>query len=131
MRLSLKATAIAAGLLWGGAILLVGLLNLADPRYGLNFIQMTSSVYPWFHPTRSVANVIIGTIDGLIDGAFAGLLFVLLYNAIDKGRCTSAIRIRTSKPKFSNPSPTIPDESRLRVRGSTRSLKLVIPKIAG
>jgi predicted DNA repair protein MutK len=84
MRLSLKATAIAAGLLWGGAILLVGLINLADPRYGMNFMQMTSSVYPWFHATRNVANVIIGTIEGLIDGAVAGLLFALLYNAIDK-----------------------------------------------
>jgi predicted DNA repair protein MutK len=83
-RLSLKATAIAAGLLWGGAILLVGLMNLADPRYGMNFIQMTSSVYPWFHPVRNIANVIIGTVDGLIDGAIAGLIFALLYNAIEK-----------------------------------------------
>lgn len=84
MRLSLKATAIATGLLWGGAILLVSLINLADPRYGLNFIEMTSSVYPWFHPVRNVANVIIGTVDGLIDGAVAGLIFALLYNAIEK-----------------------------------------------
>ena len=84
MRLSLKATAIAAGLIWGGAILLVGLMNLADPSYGMNFIQLTSSVYPWFHPVRNIANVIIGTVDGLIDGAIAGLLFALLYNAIEK-----------------------------------------------
>jgi hypothetical protein len=84
MRLSLKATAIAAGLLWGGAILLVGLMNLVDPRYGLNFIQMTSSVYPWFHPVRHLTNVIVGTADGLIDGAIAGLIFALLYNAIEK-----------------------------------------------
>lgn len=82
MRLSLKATAIAAGLLWGGAILLVELINLADPSYGMNFIQMTSSVYPWFHASRNIPNVIIGTIDGLIDGAIAGLLFALIYNAI-------------------------------------------------
>jgi hypothetical protein len=82
LRLSLKATAIAAGLLWGGAILLVGLINLADPGYGVNFIQLTSSVYPWFHATRTIGNVIIGTIDGLIDGAIAGLIFALLYNAV-------------------------------------------------
>ena len=82
LQLSLKATAIAAGLVWGGAILIVGLINLADPSYGMSFIQMTSSVYPWFHASRSVENVIIGTVDGLIDGAIAGLVFALLYNAV-------------------------------------------------
>jgi hypothetical protein len=82
LQLSLKATAIAAGLVWGGAILIVGLINLADPSYGMSFIQMTSSVYPWFHASRSVGNVIIGTVDGLIDGAIAGLIFALLYNAV-------------------------------------------------
>lgn len=34
LQLSLKATAIAAGLVWGGAILIVGLINLADPSTG-------------------------------------------------------------------------------------------------
>jgi len=84
MRLSLRAMAIAAGLLWGGAILCVGVINLAVPSYGLNFIQLTSSVYPWFHASRSVANVAIGTVDGLIDGAIAGLIFALLYNAVTR-----------------------------------------------
>lgn len=81
MRLSLKAMAIAAGLLWGGGILFVGLMNLVFPRYGSNFIQLTSSVYPWFHDTRSLGNVVIGTVDGLIDGAIAGLLLAWLYNS--------------------------------------------------
>ena len=31
LRLSLQAMAVAAGLVWGGAILLVGLMNLANP----------------------------------------------------------------------------------------------------
>jgi hypothetical protein len=84
MKLSLKAMAVAAGLLWGGAILIVGLINLADPTYGLSFIQMTSSVYPWFHTSHSVANVAMGTIDGLIDGAIAGAIFALLYNAVSQ-----------------------------------------------
>jgi predicted DNA repair protein MutK len=89
MRLSLKAMAIAAGLLWGGAILCVGLINLAVPSYGMNFIQLTSSVYPWFHASRNVANVAVGTVDGLIDGAIAGMIFALLYNAVTSGQAHS------------------------------------------
>jgi hypothetical protein len=84
LRLSLKATAIAAGLIWGGAILCVGLINLVVPNYGTNFMQLTSSVYPWFHASRSIGNVIIGAVDGLIDGAIAGLIFALLYNAVTR-----------------------------------------------
>jgi ABC-type oligopeptide transport system substrate-binding subunit len=97
MRLSLKAMAIAAALLWGGAMLCVGLINLVDPNYGINFIQLTSSVYPWFHASRTMGNVLLGTVDGLIDGAIAGLIFALLYNAV------------TSVPRHNehaNPSPS-------------------------
>jgi len=82
MRLSLKAITITGGLLGGGAILLVGLINLAWPGYGLNFLQLTSSVYPWFHASHTFSSVLIGTIDGLADGAVAGLLFAWLYNSL-------------------------------------------------
>ena len=80
MRFSLKGLAIAGGVLWGGAILLVGLINLADPHYGVNFLQMTSSVYPWYHASHTLSSVAIGTLSGLVDGALAALLFALLYN---------------------------------------------------
>jgi len=80
MRLSLKGMTIAAGLLGGGAILFVGLINLVRPTYGVHFLQGVSSVYPWFHASRSFVDVVIGTIDGLIDGAIAGFLFGWLYN---------------------------------------------------
>jgi hypothetical protein len=81
MRLSLKALAVAAGLLWGGAILFVGLINLARPAYGINFLEIMSSVYPWFHASHTLGDVIVGTVDGLIDGAIAGLLLAWLYNS--------------------------------------------------
>jgi hypothetical protein len=80
MRLSLKAIALAGAIVWGGAILLVGLINLAWPGYGLNFLQVTSSVYPGFHTSHTIRSVLMGTLDGLVDGAVAGLLFAWLYN---------------------------------------------------
>ncbi len=82
MRLSITGTAIAAGLLWGGAILLVGLINLAKPEYGLDFLTMMNSVYPWFHSSHTLSSVAIGTIDGFLDGAVAGCLFGWLYNTM-------------------------------------------------
>lgn len=80
MKLSLKGIAIAGAIVSGGAILLVGLINLSRPSYGPDFLQMTSSVYPWFHVSHSASSVIIGTIGGFIDGAVAALIFAGLYN---------------------------------------------------
>jgi hypothetical protein len=80
MRLSLRATMLAGGLLWGGAILMVSLLNHARPDYGLSFLQMISSIYPWFHSSHTVEGILVGALDGFVDGALAGLLFAWLYN---------------------------------------------------
>ena len=91
MRLSLKAMVIAGGILWGSAILLVGLINLAHPSYGVNFLQMTNSVYPWFHTTHTVRSVLIGTVDGAADGAVAALIFAWLYNGFAGSRPASRV----------------------------------------
>ena len=80
MKVSLKAIAIAAGVLWGGAILLLGVINLASPSFGLSFLQVISSVYPGFHVSRTIGDVLTGTAYALIDGAVAGLVFGWLYN---------------------------------------------------
>jgi hypothetical protein len=81
VKLSIRGMTFAGALLWGGCLLFVGLLNLGLPAYGTNFLQMMSSVYPWFHASRSFGDVLIGTADGLVDGAVAGFLFAWLYNA--------------------------------------------------
>ncbi len=86
MQLSIKGLAVAGGLLWGGALLCVGLMNLVSPIYGANFLQMVSSVYPFFHASRTLGDVLIGTVDGLIDGAVAGLLLAWLYNQFSEHR---------------------------------------------
>jgi hypothetical protein len=82
MRLSVKSLAITAGVLWGGCLLVVGLLNLASATYGASFLHGMSSVYPGFHASRTVLDVLVGTCYALLDGAVGGLIFGGLYNGL-------------------------------------------------
>lgn len=82
MRFDLKALAITAGLLWGGAVLLVGLANLNWPGYGGAFLEMAASMYPGYHATPSFGQVIVGSLYSLVDGAICGLVFGWLYNLL-------------------------------------------------
>ncbi|HXZ31032.1 MAG TPA: bacteriophage holin [Terriglobales bacterium] len=80
MRLNTKALAIACGILWGAVMFYVSLANLIWGSYGQQCLQVMSSVYPGYHATRNVAQVIVGTLYGVVDGFFGGLIFAWLYN---------------------------------------------------
>lgn len=80
MRLSVRGLALAAGLLWGGAILLVGFLHLIDSSYAVNFLEMMGSIYPGFHAARSFGDMLLGAFYGFADGLIGGILFGWLYN---------------------------------------------------
>ena len=82
MRLSVKALSITCALLWAGCVLLVSLANLAFPPYGMHFLQGVSSVYPGFHASRMMIDVLIGTGYALVDGAVGGIIVAVLYNAL-------------------------------------------------
>ena len=82
MRLSIRAMVIAGAVLWGGGMLLVGLMNLADPNNGVSFLQMTNSVYPLFHMTHNWSVLLVRTLEGALDGAIAAAIFAALYNSI-------------------------------------------------
>jgi hypothetical protein len=43
-----------------------------------------SSVYPGYHDTRSIAEVIVGTLYGLCDGFIGGTVIAWLYNSFAK-----------------------------------------------
>ncbi len=85
----MKAVVLTCALLWGGCMLAVGLINLADPSYGSEFLRMMSSVYPGADTARSLGRVLLGTLYGLLDGAIGGWLFVALYRLF-AGRPTTA-----------------------------------------
>src|ERR1039458_7007053 len=60
------ALALASAILWGLVMLLMSLANLIWGRYG-QFLQIMSSVYPGYHATRSIAEVVVGTLYGAVD----------------------------------------------------------------
>lgn len=84
MRLSTRALAAASGILWGAAMLVMGLANLVWGNYGQQFLQTMASIYPGYHATRSIAEVIVGTLYGAVDGFIGGAVFAWLYNLFAK-----------------------------------------------
>ena len=80
MKLNTKALALASGILWGLAMLVTGLANLIWSSYGQQFLQTVASVYPGYHATRSITEVIVGTLYGAVDGLIGGAVFAWLYN---------------------------------------------------
>ena len=84
MKLSVKSLALASAILWGVAMLSMGLANLIWDNYGQQFLQTMASVYPGYHATRSIAEVIVGTVYGAVDGLIAGAVFAWLYNQFAK-----------------------------------------------
>ena len=82
MRLSVKATAISCGVVWGACMLTTGMINLAKRSYGRRFLRMMSSIYPGFHASRTVPDVFVGAGYGFTDGAALGALYAILYNRL-------------------------------------------------
>jgi hypothetical protein len=80
MILSTKALALACATLWGGCLLLVGIVNAVFPSYGGEFLRLMNSVYPGYQPTPTPTGVIVGGIWGFLDGGVAGFLAAWLYN---------------------------------------------------
>ena len=81
MKLNTKAFAATSCLLWGGAVLGVGIVNRIWPQYGGGFLRAVASVYPGFHPDRKPRDLAVGTAYALLDGAGCGLIFGAVYNS--------------------------------------------------
>ncbi|MFY9681604.1 MAG: bacteriophage holin [Candidatus Sulfotelmatobacter sp.] len=80
MKLNTKALALTSAILWGLAMLVTSLANLIWGNFGQQFLQTMSSVYPGYHATRSITEVIVGTLYGAVDGFVGGAVFAWLYN---------------------------------------------------
>ena len=82
MKLSVKALTYASAIVWGLAVLLVGIANLLWPPYGAAFLGLVSSIYPGYKAVADVSNVVVGTLYALLDGAIGGAVFAWIYNQV-------------------------------------------------
>ena len=81
MRLSPSALAVTGAILCGGYVMGgTGILNLIWPPYGEHFLITMSSVYPGYHATRTIGEVLVGACYGATDGAVGGFLLGWIYN---------------------------------------------------
>ena len=69
-------------------MLLFGLINMAVPSYGTEFLRVMSSIYPGADTAPTLARVLLGTLYGFVDGGIAGIVFGLLYRAFSHGTPT-------------------------------------------
>jgi len=84
MKLSIKALAITAAIIWGGALLIVGSANIIFPGYGSNFLEVMGSIYPGYQPGTGFPSVIIGSLYGVVDAGIGAAIFAWLYNFISE-----------------------------------------------
>jgi hypothetical protein len=80
MKLNVGAVAAASAVLWSGSVLITGVANIVEPRYGREFLRMVASIYPGYKARPEFREVAIGTCYAAVDGAVGGALFAWLYN---------------------------------------------------
>ena len=88
-RFNIAALALATGLFWGAAILIVSAAilivsaaTLLWPGYGRLFLDLTGSIYPGYRHGGGSGSVIVGTLYGLVDGAAVGAVIGWMYNTL-------------------------------------------------
>ena len=82
MELNIKGLAIVGAVMMGACLLLVGILNLIFPSYGVAFLDLMASIYPGYRGPDGFGSVIVGTLYAVIDGAVGGAIIAWLYNTV-------------------------------------------------
>jgi len=84
MKLSLKGVTLTAAIIWGLALLIVGVANLLWPPYGKAFLEVMSSIYPGYKQQGTLGDVLVGTLYAVVDGGIAGFITAWVYNSFAK-----------------------------------------------
>ena len=80
MKFSVKGFAITSAILWSASIFLVGMAGIIWPSYGIDFLQVVSSIYPGYKIDGDVTSVLIGSLYGAVDAGIGGAVFAWIYN---------------------------------------------------
>ena len=94
MRLNISAMALAAGILWGAAVLIVGVANLVWPTYGFELLVLLASIYPGYHAAGAPGALFVGIVYSFVDGALFGLVFAWLYNRFVRDNSARSGRLK-------------------------------------
>lgn len=87
MTLCVRSMALAGGVMWGVmCMFVVGVGNMMWPGFGQGLLDLAASFYPGYQAAPSFAQVLLGTLYGLLDGAIGGALFAWLYNRFAAGQ---------------------------------------------
>lgn len=81
-KLSAKACGLALGIIWGAALLIMGLAAMIFPGYAAGFVRSAGSLYIGYNST--IIGSLVGALWGFIDAGIFGLLFAWLYNKLAK-----------------------------------------------
>ena len=85
MKLSIKAFALSAAIIWALCLFMVITLNMVTDSYGSEFLTVVGSIYPGYHQGTGISSIIIGSLYGFVDAGIGGLVFAWLYNLLVKG----------------------------------------------
>lgn len=81
MKIDSLRLGVTSGLVWGGGVLMLGIL-VALFNWGTPFMIVLASIYKGYG--SSFGGIFIGTIWALIDGFCAGFFVGLVYNLLPK-----------------------------------------------
>jgi len=80
MAMNARNAGIAAGIVWGFACFITGLL--ANTGIGLGFVNVMASIYIGYQP--GILGAILGLIYGFCDGFTGGFAVSWFYNKLEK-----------------------------------------------
>lgn len=80
-KLNVSALGLSMGIMWGAAMFLLGLINMANP-WGNGITQVMATLYIGYKPT--ILGSITGGIWGFFDAGIGGVVLAWLYNKFSK-----------------------------------------------